>query len=115
MGLDATGDVWHSSRQHGGQWSTPSPLVDSGAGHVSWLYANTYTLAGQRVLGYTFDLGPREDNGGDIRYRHMALGARRLFRSHLGRRFCRPGAPMGVAQNDAMHLVPRLSTFALLG
>ena len=69
----STGDVWHSSRPHGGQWSTPTLLVDSGAGHVSWLYSNVYTLGGQRVLGYTYDLGPHEDNGGDIRYGHMPV------------------------------------------
>jgi hypothetical protein len=69
----STGDVWHSSRPHGGQWSTPTLLVDSGAGHVSWLYSKVYPLGGQRVLGYTYDLGPHEDNAGDIRYRHVPL------------------------------------------
>ena len=69
----STGDVRHSRRPHGGEWSTPTRLVDSGAGHVSWLYANVYTVGGERVLGYTYDLGPHEDDGGDIRYRHMPV------------------------------------------
>jgi hypothetical protein len=69
----STGDVWHSSRPHGGAWTTPQRLVDSGAGHVSWLYANVLTVGGQKVLAYTYDLGPHADNGGDIRYGQLAL------------------------------------------
>jgi hypothetical protein len=69
----STGDVWHSRRPHGGMWSTPVRLVDSGAGHVSWLYSNVLRLGGATVLGYTYDLGPHADDGGDIRYDRVPL------------------------------------------
>ena len=70
---ESTGDVWHSSRPHGGAWTAPERLVDSGPGHVSWLYANVLTLGGGQVLGYTYDVGPHLDNAGDIRYNHVPL------------------------------------------
>ena len=69
----STGDVWHSRRPHGGAWTTPVRLVDSGAGHVSWLYSNVLRLGGVGVLGYTYDLGPHPDDGGDIRFDRVPL------------------------------------------
>jgi hypothetical protein len=70
---EATGDVWHSSHPHGGEWTTPERLVDSGPGHVSWLYANVLALDGRQVLGFTYDVGPHPDNAGDIRFSDVPL------------------------------------------
>jgi hypothetical protein len=69
----STGDVWHSSRPHGGAWTPPGRVVDSGAGTVSWLYANVVTLGGADILGYTYDMGPHLDNAGDIRFDRVPL------------------------------------------
>jgi hypothetical protein len=70
---ESTGDVWHSSRPHGGAWTKPERLVDSGRGHVSWLYANVFILDGEAVLGFTYDVGPHLDDAGDIRYSQVPL------------------------------------------
>ena len=69
----STGDVWHSSRPHGRSWSAPVRVVDSGAGHVSWLYSNVLSQGGADSLAFTYDMGPHLDDAGDIRYGRIGL------------------------------------------
>jgi len=71
----ASGDVYHNFRHHGGAWSAPTVIWNSGKNIVWWVYGNVYTRAGQRRLGFTYDIGEHVDDVGNIQYDELLLDA----------------------------------------
>jgi uncharacterized protein YjiK len=72
----ATGDVMYSKRTHGGSWTAPAVLVSlPGGDQAQWVYNNVYTRpsTGQRVMGFTYDIGPHVDDDSNIYYTELAL------------------------------------------
>jgi hypothetical protein len=69
----ASGDLLHSTRIHGGSWSAPSDVWDSGDNIAWWVYGAVYERGGRRRLGYTYTVGPHEDDVGHIEYDEIAL------------------------------------------
>ena len=72
---NASGDLMRSERPHGGSWTTPAVLWDSGANFCYWCYANVFVRNGATILGYTYDVGPHSDDGTQIRYNALVLSA----------------------------------------
>jgi hypothetical protein len=68
-----SGDVMHSRRAHGGSWSPPTVLWDSGDGIAWWVYANVYRRGPHRRLGFTYDVGEHADDVGRIEYDEVTL------------------------------------------
>ena len=70
---DATGDVLHTSRPHGGAWTAPETAWASGDSIAWWVYGNVYVRAGRHRLGFTYDIGEHEDDVGNIEYDEITL------------------------------------------
>jgi PKD repeat protein len=70
----ATGDLYYSSRPHGGSWTARSVLWNASAGRAAfWAYNNVYVRGGQTVMGYTYDDGPHADDDSNTYYNRIVL------------------------------------------
>jgi hypothetical protein len=71
-----SGDVLHSVRPHGGDWSAAEVAWDSGSNIAWWVYGNVYERGNRRRLGFTYDIGEHPDDEGNIEYDEITLTGR---------------------------------------
>lgn len=69
----ASGDLMMQSHPHGGSWSEPQRVWDSGANQAEWVYLQAYVRDKQRRIGFTYDVGPHPDDTGKIEFRELTL------------------------------------------
>ncbi len=70
---DATGAVLHRSKAASQPWSEVATLWSMPDANASWLYCTVLTNFGCPRLGCTLDVGPHEDDIGDIQYLEFPL------------------------------------------
>lgn len=76
-GDNTSGDLYYATRANGGSWSARTLLADTGASKaVHWLYAKVNTKPNSnKVLSFTYDIGPHGDDEGEINYNELALAS----------------------------------------